>query len=222
MWRFLFFFVMLATSCEENNKSEPVKNTAKQVPTDSIKTNVFSEYLPENWTNKYFDNGSYLTMETIATKAVDSVVVIKWGNNEFERIMPDSVLKTLLTRRLEYSRRNDKFIIMQYGCGMPCWAAVVLPLDKKSEIIQFDFPYDYDLKNDLVVYIDNSNSSNLLVENLITRKKQIIRLKPHCGTFSGSCIDSLSLGNGELYYEWDIDADERTKNSKKHRVKLNL
>lgn len=220
MWRFiLLFFVILVICCNNLSKMKQVNISKEAVLSDTFKT-FFSQYLPEHWTDKYFDDGSYVKMKQVT----DSRIIIRWGNKEFEKIVPDTVLNSVLEERLHFDWKNEDFIVFSFGCGSPCWGALILPLNKGIAATSFMHQYDYDKENNLVARFD-SDYESLIVENLKTHDKQIIAKRDSTceSAFAGFCLDSVSLKNKILYYKWSTpNSFAKDKKSKEYRIKINL
>lgn len=64
---------------------------------------------------------------------------------------------------------NEDFIFVRYGCGSPCWGGLVLNLNSKDEMKDFQMYLYEDSLNNLVVYPDEG-WEHLVLENFSTGK----------------------------------------------------
>ena len=114
-----------------------------------------------------------------------------------------------------YKAETNRFIILEYGCGIPCKCAVFLPLDSVKAAFQIEMPEAYDLDNNLVAY-NGDRDTIVWVENFLTRQKVPI-LGHNCGSaFNGYCVDSISVKNRDLYVHYLTQYDFSKPDDKKH------
>jgi len=79
-----------------------------------------------------------------------------------------------------------------------------------------------DPPNNLIAYLDNSNYDKIVIENLKTNIRQVIEFTAKCSSaFIGYCIDSISLGNKELYYRF-AEPNNFDKNKKLTEFRIRI
>lgn len=172
-------------SCSRNIKhNDSVKHT----------TSVLSdEYLQDIKT----PNGKIIKYKTIN----DTLYQIQWGTLRNLKTLPDTfMLDGHETRIPKYTAENNKYIVMRYSCGNPCWGGIFLPLnDSVSPKVILEY-IDFDLENDLVAYIFDSQIIEII--NLKNNKTERHLLEKCDSAFPGYCIDSFSIKNKTLKYKW--------------------
>jgi len=146
----------------------------------------------------------------------DSSYMIQWGDSLKLKTYPQTFLldghKTWIP---QYISENKDFIVMRQGCGNPCWVGYFLPINDSLKPHTIHEYLDFDLDNNLVASIKDSNI--IEVKNLKTNSIENHILNGCNSVFLGYCIDSLTIKNGILKYNW---IPKTTINSKKYQTKI--
>ena len=79
-----------------------------------------------------------------------------------------------------------------------------------------------DVKTNSMVYLDPEDHGSLVVEYLLDRKLYDIPVSIDCSAaFVGSCIDTISLVDQQLFVTWTESSDEQGKPLKRtHRQRV--
>ena len=199
---------LFLTSC---NHKKPVNTLLKS---DSLR--VDSKYVKGTWIS-YFQTFKAPLGVTIKFKILnDSSYVIQWGDSLKLKTYPETFhLDGHETWIPRYIAGNKNYIVLRQGCGNPCWRGYFLPLNDSLKLHVINEYLDFDLDNDLVAYINDSD--NIGVINLRTNLTEQHILNGCVSAFPGNCIDSLSIKNKTLKYKW---FPKTTMNSKVGIIKI--
>lgn len=106
----------------------------------------------------------------------DESVLLYWGNSRFERVTS-----------LEWSTARDiptitdetmHFIVLQLGCGCPCWTETLLPLNETDSVQSFFMTIAIDKARDRIASLGDPivGRDSLLITNAYTKQHCIIAL----------------------------------------------
>ncbi len=136
----------------------------------------------------------------------DSTYTIKWGKEENLQILNKQFYcDAPAITKPNFVEEDENYIVMRFGCGTSCWGGIFLPIQEEESPETILYYYDYDLKNDLVAFLDSqAQTATISVLNLKTKQKYEYPIKPECeSAIPTYCIDSISISNRELYYRWN-------------------
>ena len=156
----------------------------------------------------------------------DTSYVVTLGTGQFQRELPARVI----TSGSDYpilEKANDYALILEAGCGSPCWNAIVLPLDSNLGATTFEYPLAYDMDNNLVACAVYKQDSIVAVRNFLTGKTMaIIDQGSKAVSFLGYRIDTVSLSNKVFYMRWyteDVfDTADSLRKAAEVRIPLDL
>jgi|GEM_PF-5627998 hypothetical protein len=212
----LLFFLW---ACKKNNRIEPIIFTFPAEKNDSITSQSKRVIQIEpDLNDTIFENNSFEQLQTS-----DTSFLLIWNSEEFRKAVKENSFYDInLMTRLYYAWKNDNFIALQYGCGENCWGAMIFPFRRESKAIEILYPFAYDIKNNLVIYLEkNQRDFSLIAENLISRENQIIDLKIECQIdLISSCVDSIHFKDKIFYLEWTVN--DKTQNKLKRHIQINL
>lgn len=143
---------------------------------------------------------------------------LRWGNESLSRILRDTFYcDSPPTARPSFEEENDKYLVLRFGCGSPCWAGIFLPLNPTQRPKTIYSYYDFDLANNLVASLELDGSEPVIcVDNLLTKTKKKYKVDYECeSAIPTYCLDSLSISNHKLYYKWTSDFKT---NKKRERI----
>ncbi len=203
-------FINLLISC----KNEPRKEVTKTNNTTVESKSKFSlEYL------NYYKPFKTPLGRTISYRMLnDSFYFLEWEDSSYKRTLPDTFY---LDGRIPIFRTENKnYVVLEQGCGSPCWVGIFLPTNNSGKPHLIHEYLDYDLKNNLVVYVDDTNSIKIL--NLKTDEFEIHKTPPCKSAFIGYCIDSISIRNKVLIYWWIPETYINSKNGIKKRELIKI
>jgi len=188
----------------DTNKSDKTDNTVRSEDCHSwLKDSVLST---GDFVRYIKDNGK---------------VKIEWGNKTFKRRLERNYTckeAPSWIPTIEWTTKN--YVGLDYGCGSPCWGAIILPLNPTDSVVERMYDFDQDIDRNLIVYLGTDDYNVLTIENWKTGKKQEIDAKITCEpAFFGYCIDSLKLNRDGLFVQW-INGDE--KKIRADNIKLEL
>lgn len=172
---------------------------------------VDSKYIRGTWST-YFQTvktplGAIFRLKIIT----DSTYVIQWGDSLSLKTFPVAFyLDGHETWIPKFIDENKDYIVMRQGCGNPCWIGYFLPLDDSIKPGMFHEYLDYDLNNNLIVYVKSSKIIG--ITNIKTDQIEDHKIEGCTSVFLGYCIDSLTIKNRILKFKWISDT---IKNSQK-------
>lgn len=105
---------------------------------------------------------------------------------------------------------NDNFIAIRYGCGAPCWGYWLLPKNNSDNPINYLYTIDFDIKNNLVAYYENTEdlTTSIVIENMITGKKKKCEFDEFCdGLFPFYCETYTEFNDQRLLLQWVTSLD---------------
>lgn len=104
---------------------------------------------------------------------------------------------------------NNNYLLFRAGCGSPCWTGFFLPLNTNGNVTTISEYLCYDLNQNYVAYINDTN--NLEVLNITSGEKQSF-ITGNCNSaFNGYCIDTIYFKQKKIYYKWNANADFESK-----------
>jgi hypothetical protein len=159
-------------------------------------------------------DNNYLDFKKVTTDKY----FLEWGNKNLTRVLLDTFYcESPPTSRPTFENENEKYIVLRFGCGSPCWGAIFLPLNENQEPETILYQYDIDLERDLVVYLDsNEDDPTIAIYNLLTKKKVKHKVDFGCeSAIPTYCLDSISINGDKVFYRWTSNfqtnkQDERT------------
>ena len=139
---------------------------------------------------------------------------IAWGNRHLLRTL-SMYMDGAPNHFAHYKDESSSVIILERGCGMPCWYAVILPLDSAKPSFEIEMPEAYDMRNNLIAY-NGYQDTIVWIENFHTRQRVPI-LGNNCGSACNIyCVDSISVNNRELYLHYLTEYDFDKSDDQKH------
>lgn len=132
-------------------------------------------------------DGRFIRYELVT----DSTYKVVWGNKLFQRELPEAAIGAFSWFPILKSQ-NDRVLILEAGCGNPCWEGIMLPMDSTAKPVVVGQPMAYDLDNDLVAFYCGGEDTLMTVMNYLTHRS-ISVLGQSCATYFGYCIDSIAL-----------------------------
>ena len=187
----------------------------------SIKGQITNCQEQFSWYDTTSSNGNFLKYH-VANKTA----TLEYGNKLFHRSLPDKYDCQIADAWIpQFEWDTHDFMVLKYGCGSPCWGILVLPLDSVHPARNIMYEMAFDSISNLVVYLDCDNYSNLIVENLKTSQARKIEFpfKPDHGEFVGYWIDSISINDHKLYYQYsDPNDNNREKIHTKVKIDIDL
>jgi len=130
----------------------------------------------------------------------DSSYLIQWGDSLNLMTLNDTLsLDGHETWIPKYVAENEHYIVLRRSCGNPCWLGYFLFKDGTDEAVVIHEYLDFDLQNDLVVFIIDKN---LEIMNLKTHNTERYQINGCKSDFIGYCLDSLSFENKVLKFKW--------------------
>lgn len=148
---------------------------------------------------------------------------LEYGNKVFHRFLPEKYSCDIADSRVpKFQWDNTDFMGLHYGCGVPCWGVLILPLNSTDPIRNIMYDLATDPTNNLIAYLDSVNYDKIVIENLKTKISQIVEFtKKSDAAFVGSCIDSISIRNNELYYQFaEPNKFDKNKRVTEFRIKI--
>lgn len=214
----VFLFVSLIfvlISCRHNNtiKSIVDNDSIGSLNKDSII--VDSIYGKGQWSSfKDFKTpiGRYIRFKIINK----SRYIMQWGDSINLRMYPDTFYLDGLSNGIPlFIEENKDYIVMKSGCGSPCWVGYFLPLNNITEPFAAHEYLGYDLNDNLVSFVKDSNV--ISVYNIKSKQIENHVINGCTSAFIGYCIDSLSIKKKVLKYKWYPDT---YMNSDKGRFRI--
>ena len=114
----------------------------------------------------------------------------------------------------KFMAENKDYIVMRSSCGNPCWIGFFLPLQDSKKPFSIHEYLDFDLDNHLVAYVKDPNFIEIM--NLKNGQTEAHILNGCSSAFPGYCIDSLSIKNRTLKYNWI--SDNKINSSKRKEI----
>lgn len=150
--------------------------------------------------------------------ANDSTYTLEWGNKSFDNysknkfdLLGNGILKVLDS--------NNESILLNQSCGTSCTTYVVLPLKRNAIEKHYLFAKAYNLNNQLIAYVTESEDSLIRIENYETGKTMDIIENDLCpATFKGDCLDQVTINNNYITIKWQ--GSKWTNTSKDSREKI--
>jgi hypothetical protein len=185
-------------------------------------------------------NGNYFIM------TIDSqrIMYFSWGNDTIQRMDTVSYMLYVAERiGIVYSTKD--YLILHYSTGSDTHLSLIFPMNRGEPAQICENMFCFDIENNLLVteywggYIlpnkvpdqNNFPDTIIAVTNLKTRQNQFIIEKQRlCGSpMWHYCIDSISVANKVLSYDWITphkipskreDAPKKTKTKKRIRITI--
>ena len=236
---FLWFSVLILTACSSGQNKIPVTEKSSQdTPKHTFRyhqvidtpLSYIDNYPPlrEELNKKNFTKkGNYYMLIPFS----DSAVKIAWGNDTLKRVYGNPLDFFSAYKLYGVKWENEYYLILLQGQGSGAWANIVLPINssEKPEVIYNGLCFD--TANNLMVSQEIpwsdplSNDTILVVKNLRTHQNQfIIEKEKHCESANYLyCIDSISIHEKLLYYQW-VTPNFRDENKKsvERRVRVKI
>ena len=225
----LIVICMAILSCQNRTDAGHLTNDKKQessvIKTNLTKVNdsliVGSIYGPNIW-ETYFKphrtpSGAIIKLQVIN----DSLYLIQWGDSTHIHTYPQIFyLNGHESWIPKYKDENNNYIVLDEGCGSPCWVGIFLPKADRLSAFEAHEYLGYDLDKFLVAYIKDKNS--IEIYNLKTRQIDDHIVNGCVSAFLGYCIDSLKIENGYLTYKWFPNAEKEAKKGiiKREKIKI--
>jgi hypothetical protein len=131
----------------------------------------------------------------------DSSYQIQWGDSIDLKIYPETFhLDGHAGWVPHYIADNKDYIVLRQSCGNPCWIGYFLPISDTIKPHAISEYLDFDLDNNLVASIKYPNLIEII--NLRTNCTEKYIINGCNSAFIGYCIDSLSIKNKVLKYNW--------------------
>lgn len=92
--------------------------------------------------------------------------------------------------------------MLKSSCGSPCWNNYFFPLNNHDSVITRMYVFDIDTVNNNIVYLEEKNYKQLVIENLKSGKKKYIDEPISEVPFIGNMIDSISIHKNQFYLKW--------------------
>jgi hypothetical protein len=120
---------------------------------------------------------------------------------------------------------TDEFTILKINGKTGSGISLFLPLDRKSQEIQYQNALCIDLENRMIIIENSSRDSILIVENFLTKKRVVLGKDfiPCRSKTPYDCIDSLFFYNNKLRFQWitpDKQYKDRKIELKKFKIRL--
>ena len=197
----LFLFLMSCNSTYQVNST--VTNN------DSIR--VDSIYGSGIWL-KYFRASKTPHGTTINLKVInDSSFLMQWGDSLNLKTYSDTFhLDGHETWIPEFIAENKNYTVMRQRCGNPCWRGYFLPSNDSLKPCVINEYLNFDLDNNLVASIKDSNV--IEIKNLKTNLTEDHIINGCTSLFIGYCIDSLSIKNKTLKFKWIPETKINSRN----------
>ena len=183
----LSFFLMIP--CSHGKHSDAIKAASR-----------FSQEYLSNLKTVKTPNGQVIKYKLIN----DSCYLVQWGDSLDLKTFPDIFFMDNHESWIpKFIAENKDYIVMRQSCGNPCWVGYFLPLHGSTKPTSLHEYLDFDIDNDLVVYIKDSKTIEII--NLKSRETETHNLNNCTSAFPGYCIDSLSIKFKTLKYKWIPD-----------------
>lgn len=179
------------------NKKEKINNAKDSVLVNSIYNfDAWTEYFKPTKTK----DGAIIKFKFIS----DSSYILQWGKlkklKTFQQTFNLDGHETWIPKLID---ENKNYLVFRQGCGNPCWTGYFLPKNDSVNPLSVSEYLGYDLIDNLVVYVKNSNTLEII--NIKTRKVQDIELKGCKSAFPGYCIKNLTIKDKILRFKWIPD-----------------
>ena len=187
-------------SCQQRQEEQSKIDSEKESPAELGKFE-----LPDTATINFYDSLSFKRNNGNFLKyfCEGDSLFIKYGNNSFSKTLPNAlpcIMPYSLTPML-WAEEENRFLL-SFGCGLPCWGLMDLPLDPNEELETYMYHYDYDQENNLLIhmeYLEDEDRDVLVARNLSTKAFEVIEIEDCRAAFLGYCIDSLALEGRQLF-----------------------
>jgi hypothetical protein len=182
---------------------------------------VDSKYYKGTW-RAYFQTYRTPMGTTIKLKIIsDSSYLIQWGDSMRLKTYPQIFyLDGHETWMPYFIAENKDYVVLRKGCGNPCWLGYFLPLNDSLKPHCITEYLDFDLDNNLVAWVKDTNVIQIL--NLQTDSMENHIINNCSSAFLGYCLDSVSVKNRTLKYKWipktTIDSDKGIVKEEKIKI----
>jgi hypothetical protein len=207
---------------KQNNNSvlnDSIANEDTWINYNKDSAKVDSIYGKNTWTH-HFKPMKNLKGLTIKYKIINnSRYILQWGDSDYERTLTDTFYLDGLETAIPWLiKENDKYVVLESGCGNPCWVGYFIPKDTLIQpLIVHEF-LGYNIDDDLVAFVKDTYVLEII--NIKTKRTQDIILKGCASAFLGYCIDSLTIEHKIVNYKWTPDTYIESKNGHIKRVKI--
>jgi hypothetical protein len=137
----------------------------------------------------------------------DNQIKLEYGNKYFKDFYTDTYFCNVADVSIPWLQYdNIDFMLLLYSCGSSCSQLIMLPLNPSEKPKSFYNYLAYDDESTNLVYTD---TENLVIENLKSKKSQTVNL-PKCEAANIIyCLDSVSINKSILSYyfygPWNVD-----------------
>ncbi len=217
----LWLFVLTLAACssgQQSNSSTDTLHVARQQDTSHY-ADLYPLVIQDLNKKHVVGNGSYYTL----TRFSDSAVKITWGNSTMKRTYNEP-LDFMFAERLRVKWDNKDYLILDYNTGSGTWLNLVLPLNNKEPVQEFNNGLCFDKKYNLFVTEEFADTV-LAVRNLKTRATQFVveKERPCDAASIDACLDTIGISNKVLYYKWTTPhkySDKKSSIEKRVRVTI--
>jgi hypothetical protein len=197
MQTLLFILVFVLSSC--NNSEDIIESH----PLSDKKT---SYNHPENFTTP--------SGQEILFLVKDNKYYVQWRQSDSLRTLdyPFDLIENGHVSFPSFVAESKNYILLNSGCGSPCWLGLFLPLDKNASPEIVNEYISFDLNAGVVAHISGADSISIL--NLKTHSKQFFYPSKCEAVFPGECIDTAYFKDKTFYYAWTSETSFDDKKAK--------
>ncbi len=206
--------IQILPPSEQNKTKQKNKKVSKEQVKLSQTNDCLEQFSRYDTTSA---NGNFLKYHVDKNSAS-----IEYGNKTFKGSLPEQYDCQIPDSWIPRFILDTKdFMILRYGCGSPCWGILVLPLNSADPVKNIMYNMAFDTDNNLVAYLECDSFTSLIIENLKTSQTKRIEFtfKTDHGEFIGYWIDSISIKDHKLYYQY---SDPNDNNERKIHTKVSI
>lgn len=216
----LIGLTFLTFSCVEKQSRQTKQTDSIHVTSETV--DQVENAVKSDDCNAWLDEADSIlsTGEYVKYDKENGRIKIKWGSTDFTGTLKHDFSCEAAPHWIPTIRwATSEYIGLGYGCGLPCWGTIILPLNSKDSVFERMYDLEKEPERNLVVYLGGKDYDKLTIENWVTGEKQEIKTWITCESeFLGYCIDSIRFVNDNLYIKWDESAGQR--DNKKEKVDL--
>ena len=224
----VLLLLLIVLGCRSNENKIPALDE-KEIGSSTADTNIAEdddEVHPCYWHNLQAyqtPNGVKIDYQLIDS----SFYFLSWQIKDKQRTLPDTFYcESNSNLKPRFVEENKDYVLLRFNCGSPCWGGTILPLNMDQEPETFMYYYDVDFANNLIAFLDNDSKTNaaiIKVKNLKSGKIKEVKIKEPCiSAVPIYCLDSLSLKNNELYYQWITETAESKEKKVSKSIKIEI
>jgi hypothetical protein len=136
---------------------------------------------------------------------------ITWGTKNWTRTYSDTIFSRYFDKPNLIGETADAVIVSISPANFTHYA-LVLPLSNRIDTpVEFEYPYDYDLKRNLIAYCGDASCDTcsvgdygLVVQNFLTGEKRVFETKPHNLWPPCENIYNVKLQKDSIFYSWQF------------------